>query len=198
MKRRFSPGVLILVVSVILSCSTGKGQNIDLKTASKKDVMAALSASAQQSAASTPQMVAAIMAARKDLARDVLRIAITSARAGGCSQVSAIASAAVAADPANAASTMELSARLAPNCTQALEQATAQASDDEEDATTSAKPATKAGKAAKAATARRKRKCAVCHNDHTVLLPCGQVNKFLRHHPGDRAGDCEATPVTNL
>jgi hypothetical protein len=43
-------------------------------------------------------------------------------------------------------------------------------------------------------------KCEVCHNPHnphTIRIPCDQVDKFLRHHPGDFRGPCRVTEVTN-
>jgi hypothetical protein len=39
--------------------------------------------------------------------------------------------------------------------------------------------------------------CVVCHNTNAVQMPCNQVNKFLKSHPGDFAGACQPTPVTN-
>jgi len=43
-------------------------------------------------------------------------------------------------------------------------------------------------------------KCIVCHNDHNfheISIPCDQVAKYLEHHPGDHAGPCNVTSVTN-
>lgn len=43
-------------------------------------------------------------------------------------------------------------------------------------------------------------KCTVCHdphNFHEISIPCGQVDKFLRDHPGDFRGHCKTTPNTN-
>jgi hypothetical protein len=40
-------------------------------------------------------------------------------------------------------------------------------------------------------------KCVVCHNGHEISIPCDQTQKFLRNHPGDRTGPCQATPITN-
>jgi len=33
--------------------------------------------------------------------------------------------------------------------------------------------------------------CPVCHNGHTIYIPCNQVNKYLQKHPGDYAGMCQ-------
>jgi hypothetical protein len=43
-------------------------------------------------------------------------------------------------------------------------------------------------------------KCTVCHNPHNfhpISIPCNQVDKFLRNHPGDFAGPCTVTPHTS-
>jgi hypothetical protein len=34
-------------------------------------------------------------------------------------------------------------------------------------------------------------KCPVCHNGHTIMIPCKQVAKFLEKHLGDSAGECQ-------
>jgi hypothetical protein len=135
-------------------------------------------------------------ASKEDVAA-AIRAAIQSARAGGCDKVAAMASAAVNLAPSQAASTLEFASRIAPDCVGALEHTThiakVEGADDSEQATTA-----QAKNAAPAAAARRRRKCPVCHNGHEVLLPCKQVPKFLRIHPGDTAGHCGATPDKNL
>jgi hypothetical protein len=43
-------------------------------------------------------------------------------------------------------------------------------------------------------------KCIVCHNEHNfheISIPCDQVDKYLTNHPGDHAGPCQVTSVTN-
>jgi hypothetical protein len=43
-------------------------------------------------------------------------------------------------------------------------------------------------------------KCIVCHNEHNfheISIPCDQVDKYLKNHPGDHAGPCQVTSVTN-
>ena len=34
-------------------------------------------------------------------------------------------------------------------------------------------------------------KCPVCHNGHTILIPCDKVAKYLEMHSGDTAGECQ-------
>jgi hypothetical protein len=33
-------------------------------------------------------------------------------------------------------------------------------------------------------------KCPVCHNGHTIMIPCKQVAKYLEKHPEDIVGEC--------
>jgi hypothetical protein len=43
-------------------------------------------------------------------------------------------------------------------------------------------------------------KCIVCHNPHNfheISIPCDQVDKFLKNHPGDFRGHCNVTPHTS-
>lgn len=43
-------------------------------------------------------------------------------------------------------------------------------------------------------------KCTVCHDPHhfhEIHIPCDEVDKFLRDHPGDFRGSCTVTPSTN-
>ena len=47
---------------------------------------------------------------------------------------------------------------------------------------------------------KNKEKCIVCHNEHNfheIKIPCDKVDKYLKHHPGDHAGPCQVTSVTN-
>lgn len=169
------------------------GQALSVETATKHDVLAALSASIKQSPESGPQMLSSILSSRPDLAAEAIRTAIEAARPAGCGSVSSITSAAVTGAPSRAASTMELSARLAPGCKQALE-ASAGAKNSADQESSFEEKSSSSAKASK-----RAKKCPVCHNGHEVLLKCGkQVDKFLRNHPGDFAGSCHPTPVTNL
>jgi hypothetical protein len=35
-----------------------------------------------------------------------------------------------------------------------------------------------------------RRKCKICHNGHTLTLPCKEARKHLEHHPEDTRGPC--------
>ena len=39
--------------------------------------------------------------------------------------------------------------------------------------------------------------CLVCHNGQEVQVACSDLENYLRNHPGDTAGPCQPTPVTN-
>jgi hypothetical protein len=39
--------------------------------------------------------------------------------------------------------------------------------------------------------------CIVCHNGQQIQVACSDLDAYLRSHPGDTAGACQPTPVTN-
>jgi hypothetical protein len=39
--------------------------------------------------------------------------------------------------------------------------------------------------------------CLVCHNGHEIQISCSDLESYLKAHPGDFAGPCQPTPVTN-
>ncbi|MEY2530528.1 MAG: hypothetical protein QOI96_613 [Verrucomicrobiota bacterium] len=39
--------------------------------------------------------------------------------------------------------------------------------------------------------------CIVCHNGQEIQVACSDLDNYLRGHPGDSAGPCQPTPVTN-
>lgn len=40
-----------------------------------------------------------------------------------------------------------------------------------------------------------RRRCKICHNGHTLTLPCKAARHHLQHHPGDTRGPCPPTPT---
>ncbi len=38
------------------------------------------------------------------------------------------------------------------------------------------------------------RRCKICHQGHTLTLPCKTAREHLEHHPGDTSGPCPPTP----
>ena len=40
-----------------------------------------------------------------------------------------------------------------------------------------------------------RRRCTICHNHHTLILPCKKARRHLEHHPGDTRGPCTPTPT---
>ncbi len=40
-----------------------------------------------------------------------------------------------------------------------------------------------------------RRRCTICHNHHTLHLPCKAARHHLQHHPGDTRGPCTPTPT---
>ena len=39
--------------------------------------------------------------------------------------------------------------------------------------------------------------CVVCHNGQEIHVLCETIDNFLSSHPGDTAGACQSTPITN-
>src|ERR1043166_2540299 len=39
--------------------------------------------------------------------------------------------------------------------------------------------------------------CVVCHNGQEIHVRCETIDNFLSSHPGDTAGACQSTPITN-
>ena len=39
--------------------------------------------------------------------------------------------------------------------------------------------------------------CLVCHNGNEIQIACSDLDNYLRSHPGDHAGPCQPTPITN-
>jgi len=42
---------------------------------------------------------------------------------------------------------------------------------------------------------RHRRGCTICHNNHTLHLPCNAARYHLEHHPHDYRGPCTPTPT---
>ena len=40
-----------------------------------------------------------------------------------------------------------------------------------------------------------RRRCTICHNNHTLHLPCNAARHHLEHHPHDYRGPCTPTPA---
>ena len=50
------------------------------------------------------------------------------------------------------------------------------------------------GDAADAHVSQHRRRCTICHQGHTLHLPCNAARKHLEHHPGDTRGPCPPMP----
>jgi len=224
MKQGLLLGVGIVVLSGVFVLSSAVGKPDDngnatvlqieaklpgggtLATASKEDVLVATAKSISEAKQAAPQIVASVLRVRHDFARDVVGVAMDALGTANCDAVAAVASAAIGADPDDAAAIVESTAGRAPNCSNTIER-TAQLSgptNSTKVASTVASASVKAASAPMVARAAQpeqgggqRGKCPVCHNGHIVYLPCRQVSKFLRHHPGDTAGACNVTPTTN-
>jgi hypothetical protein len=50
------------------------------------------------------------------------------------------------------------------------------------------------GDAADSHVSQHRRRCTICHQGHTLTLPCKAARMHLEHHPGDTRGPCPPTP----
>lgn len=140
-----------------------------------------------------PQIVKAAVTKRKELASDILTTAIRCL--GDCDAIAQAVAAVVAADPAHASEYTELALQLSPNCAGAIQRVAQGQTEGEGNftnppANVNAPPGSVGGGAGG-------NTCIVCHNGHEVQVACSDLNSYLQGHPGDTAGACQPTPVTN-
>ena len=50
------------------------------------------------------------------------------------------------------------------------------------------------GDGADSHVSQHRRRCTICHQGHTLTLPCHAAREHLEHHPGDTRGPCPPTP----
>jgi hypothetical protein len=159
-------------------------------TANKSEFLDGLCAALKQWRPVAPQIVKAAVNKRKELARDILTTAIRCL--GDCDAIAQAVAAVIAADPIHASEYTELALQLSPNCASAIEHLTGQGEGNFANPPANINPPPgSVGSGAGQNT------CLVCHNGHEMQIPCDQVSKFLSQHPGDHAGPCQVTAVTN-
>ena len=146
---------------------------------------------------SAAQIVREAISSRRAPAKDIVATAFRCMREGkegplDCSLVGDIYNAARSADPDEAAALLDQILEAAPDCRGAL----GRGGDFDEfnsnaPGNVNPPPGSIGGGASRGL-------CLVCHNGHEIRIPCDQVPKYLKNHPGDNAGPCRPTPTTNL
>jgi len=157
-------------------------------TASNNDVLSAVGRAVARHQNDAPDIVRTAAGARKDLTADILRAAIHSIhddKGKDCELARAILQQAIAADAEHAAALTELWVSLTPLCVESPEEGPATVGN------INGPPGSIGGGNPGGDT------CTVCHNNQTIQVPCTGLKTYLHGHPGDTAGGCEASPVTN-
>jgi hypothetical protein len=162
---------------------------MNLGNAPKADLLSAVCKAITRNQKEAPAIARTAAGARRELAPDILKTAVHCIRDENCELCQATLRELIAADSSQAAALTELFARLMPDCPDSPEEGPGGAASANN---IGAAPGSVGGGAATSGDI-----CLVCHNNQSIQVPCSGLNSYLRGHPGDTAGACEATPVSN-
>jgi hypothetical protein len=180
-----------------------------LTNASKTEVLDAVCGAVAKWRAHSPQIVRTAVTARHEFAGDIVTIAVRCLRDEkegplGCDRMVDIYRFAVDGDPGEQAVILESFLMMAPDCRGSFSEGKQVVSPPAEgpadfgdftNTPTNINPPSGAiGGGGFNPTINQ---CTVCHNANAIQMPCNGVDKFLKNHPGDFAGACQPTPVTN-
>ena len=184
-----------------------------LTSASKTEMLDAVCGAVANWRAHSPQIVRTAVTARHEFAGDIVTIAVRCLRDDkdgplACERVAEIYRFAVDGDPGGQATILESFLMTAPDCRASFgftegKQVVSAAPPAEGPADigefTNAPTNINApfGPIGGGGFNPQINQCVVCHNTNAIQMPCNHVNKFLKNHPGDFAGACQPTPVTN-
>jgi hypothetical protein len=165
--------------------------SMSLGSAPKAQVLEAVCQAISQDRKDAPKIVRAAADARKELTSDILKTAVRCLKMDqehpDCALARSTLQELIAADPNNAAGLTEIFIGITPGCADTPEEGPGGPSNINE------APGSFGGGGGADSSSR----CEVCHNNHNIAIPCSKVAKFLKNHPGDTAGACQATPHTN-
>lgn len=173
--------------------------NMTIATASDPQLLDAVCKAIKQWPKEAALIVRTAAGARQSLRSNILCMAIRCARedkAGiDCTWALDIVREWIKADPSLANQLTESIAQCAPECRDALQNLGSGAGEGEgafgnPPSNINAPPGSTGGGAGG-------NTCIVCHNGQEVQIACSDLQSYLRSHPGDTAGPCQPTPVTN-
>ena len=182
-----------------------------LTSASKTEMLDAVCGAVASWRAHSPQIVRTAVTARHEFAGDIVTIAVRCLRDDkdgplACDRIMEIYRFAVDGDPHEQAVILESFLMMAPDCRGSFAfaegkqvisppaEGPAEVGEFTNTPTNINPPSGAIGGGGFNPTTDQ---CVVCHNTSAIQIPCNQVNKFLKKHPGDFAGACQPTPVTN-
>jgi hypothetical protein len=184
-----------------------------LTSASKTEMLDAVCGAVASWRAHSPQIVRTAVTARHEFAGDIVTIAVRCLRDDkdgplACERIVEIYRFAVDGDPGGQAAILESFLMTAPDCRASFgftegKQVVSAAppaegpADIGEFTNTPTNINPPSGAIGGGGFSPSINQCVVCHNTSAIQMPCNQVNKFLKKHPGDFAGACQPTPSTN-
>jgi hypothetical protein len=178
-----------------------------LANATKGELLAAICATIQQHPGETAQIVRVAIAARRPSAAEIIGRAIHCSRGDqNCNLVGELVSAAISADPDDAAAIIDSAAAAAPDCHAAIEQGSrangGAGANPNQVAGFGNAPENQSLPAGTTAVGGggfnpQNNNCTVCENGREISIPCAQTTKYIAGHPGDTLGACQVTSAAN-
>jgi len=167
---------------------------LSLANAPKADVLSAICKAVSKNQKAAPEIVRTAAGARRELTADILKTAVSCLKEDktdlDCNLARSTLQQAIAVNADQADSLTELFIQLTPACLESPEEGPnvnfTNVSNINGD------PGSVGGGAAVVADT-----CSVCHANQSIQVACSDLNGYLRSHPGDTAGACEATPNAN-
>ena len=162
---------------------------MNLGNAPKADVLSAVCKAITSNQKEAPAIARTAAGARRELAPDILKTAVHCLHDDNCELCQATLQQLIAADTSQAAALTELFASLMPDCLDSPEEGPGGVAGA---GNLGAAPGSLGGGGAASGDV-----CSVCHNNQSIQVPCANLDSYLRGHPGDTPGACEATPAAN-
>jgi hypothetical protein len=159
-----------------------------LASAPKADILSAICKAVRKNQKEAPDIVRTAAGARKELTADILKTAVSCLKEDkadlDCDLARSTLQEAIAVNGDQADSLTELFIQLTPTCVESPGEGP--------DVNVSTVTGTAGGGPLPSTDT-----CSVCHANQSIQVNCADLNNYLRKHPGDTAGACEATPNAN-
>ena len=168
--------------------------NTTIATATDAQLLQGVCAAVKQWPKDARLIVRTAAGARKSIRADILCMAIRCMRERGsfdCAWVLDIVREWIKEEPGLANQLTEAVSQCAPECREALQNLTlGEGSFTNPPNNINAPPGSVGGGGGGNV-------CLVCHNGTEIQIACSDLDNYLKTHPGDHAGPCVPTPVTN-